>query len=367
MYKFLYLEYTSPHFQFTMKKIFTLLLLLSAGLPGAELRAQQLFSSGTITTTATSKSGVAAPAGTQWSEAQNDAGNTAVSNSTSGFGASQPTLELADDFVVPVGQRWTVSSFSFFAYQTGAATTPSPITALSIRIWNGQPGTPGATVIFGDATTNRLGTSTDALTYRIFNSLYPSTINTPGTTRKVWEVAANVSPTLVLQPGTYWVSWTSTASGNGSHFYVPVTTVNARTQTGANGLQGTTASGATTWAPLTDAGTGTGATAVNQAMAFRVFGTSAPLATRVGQVGPGGLALQVSPTPATDAVNVQLDNLKGSAQLLLTDISGRLVWQGQLPAGSVEAQLPLSEVTAGLYLLEARSATGSVRARIVKK
>lgn len=260
-----------------------------------------------------------------------------------------------------------MSSFSFFTYQTGAAATPSPITSLSIRVWNRQPGTAGATVIFGDATTNRLGTSTDALTYRIFNSLYPSPGSAPGTTRKVWEVAATVSPALVLQPGTYWISWVSTASGTLSHFYVPVTTTGARTQTGANALQGTATGTATTWAALTDTGNPTSATStVNQAMAFRVFGTSSLLATRVGQPSPSGLSIQASPVPATDAVQITLDNLKGHAQLLLTDLSGRVVWAGQVPAGSQAATVPLASIATGIYLLEARTTTGSVRARIVK-
>ena len=326
-----------------------------------------LYNNGSIATGTTSKSGVAAPTGTQWSEVQNDAGNTAVSNTNAGYTASTALgLELADNFAVPAGQRWTVSSFSFMGYQTGAAATPSPFSNLTIRVWNGQPGTTGATVIFGDATTNRLGTSIDALTYRIFNSLYP-TPAAPGTTRKVWEVQATVSPALVLQPGTYWISWASTVTGGGTHFYVPITTVNARTQAGANAVVGTTTGTTTTWAPLTDVGTGTGATTVNQDMAFKVFGVSTPLATRIGQTGPGGLSIQAGPTPATDVLQVQLDNLKGSAKLLLTDANGRTVWTGTMPAGSTNMAVPVASIAAGVYLLEARSGVGSVRARILKE
>ncbi|MBO2011847.1 T9SS type A sorting domain-containing protein [Hymenobacter negativus] len=340
----------------------------SAGTPLFNNGATSLTAS-SIATGATSKSGVAAPTGTQWSEVQNDTGNTAVANTNSGYTASQslsPSLELADDFVVPAGQSWTVNSFSFFGYQTGAAATPSPFATLSIRVWRGQPGTAGATVVFGDATTNRLGTSTDALTYRVFNSLYP-TPAAPGTTRKVWEVQATVAPAVVLTPGTYWVSWSSTVTGGGTHFYVPVTTVGARTQTGANALQGSTTAGVTTWTALVDAGTGTGATSVNQAMAFKVFGTTGPLATRVGQPGPDGLSIQASPVPASDAVQIDLDHLKGNAQLLLTDLNGRLVWTGAVPTGRNTATVPVAGLAAGIYLLEARTATGSVRARLVKE
>ena len=177
-----------------------------------------------------------------------------------------------------------------------------------------------------------------------------------------------MAPALVLLPGTYWVSWSSAATNGDVHFYVPVTTPGARTQAGANAIQGSTTGTTTTWATIVDNGSNAGnPSPVNQSMAFKVFGTSITAATRVGQLGPGGLSLQASPVPATDEVHITLDQLKGSAQLLLTDISGRLVWTGAVPAGQAAATVPLATLNAGIYLLEARTATGSVRARVVKK
>ena len=352
-----------------MNHTFTILALLASATMGTH--AQQLFTNGPIATGATSKSSMAAPTGTQWSEAQNDTGNTTLSNGNAGYSANQlvtPPLQLADNFVVPAGQRWTVSSFSFMVYQTGAAAAASPVGELAIRVWNGRPGAVGANVVFGDAATDRLGTATDALTYRIFNSQVPTAANVPGSTRKVWEVAATVAPALVLLPGSYWVSWSSAASNGNAHFYVPVTTPGARTQPGANAIQGSVTGTTTTWNDIIDNGSNAATPApVNQDMAFKVFGTSILLATRVGQPGPGGLSLQASPVPATDEVRVTLDQLKGSAQLLLTDISGRLVWTGTVPAGQAAATVPVAALSAGIYLLEARTATGSVRARVVKK
>lgn len=235
-----------------------------------------------------------------------------------------------------------------------------------MRVWNGQPGTTGATVIFGDATTNRKGTSTDALAYRIFNSAYPAPGSTVGTTRKIWEVQALVSPALVLQPGTYWVDWSSTATNSAAHFYVPVTVTGSRTQAGTNAIQGAGSGAATTWAPIVDAGTST-ASPVNQDMAFRVFGTSTPLATRAGQTGPDGLSLQVWPVPATETAQIAVAHAKGNTELRLTDLTGRLVWTGSVPVGTIEAAVPVSSLGAGIYMLEARTATGSVRASVVKK
>ncbi|GAB2861195.1 hypothetical protein GCM10027044_21710 [Hymenobacter ruber] len=316
-----------------------------------------------------SSSEVPAPAGMHWSEVQNDLGNTTVANSIAGLGYDGAlSTELADDFMVPAGQSWTVRSFSFFGYQAGAK-DDSPFTGLYVQVWRGQPGTAGATVVSGSAMANCLGHSTDALVYRLLNSRYPTgSAHAPDITRKVWEIEALVTPDLVLPAGTYWVSWTAWApSGTGTNCFVPVTTVGARTQTGANALQQTT-DGADIgpWLPLLDAGIGTNPAPVGLDMAFKIFGTNRPLATRVGQPGPDGLRMQAHPVPATEAVQITLDHLHSSAQLLLTDLKGRLVWSGQLPAGSTSATVPVAACASGLYVLEARTATGSTRIRIVK-
>lgn len=362
---------------------FTLTLVGMLSLATMAAQAQQLFTNGPIATGATSLSGVAAPAGTQWSELQNNTADKTISSTTLGVGANAlgttTTNEIADDFTVPTGQRWTVNGFSFFGYQTGGPAT-SPFTSLTVRVWNGEPGTPGAVVVFGDATNDRLTASTDAMTYRIGNSAFPTPGSTPGTTRKIWEVQATFAPAIILQPGTYWVAWSSTIISGGAHFYVPVTTVGVRMQAGANAIQGATAvftppapAPPTAWSPLVDNGTGGAAppdpnpNRINQAMAFRVFGVSTPLATRVGQAGADGLSLRVWPVPASETAQVAVANAKGNTELRLSDLAGRLVWTGAVPAGTTEAAVPISALGAGVYLLEARTATGSVRASIVKK
>src|SRR5690606_23546742 len=101
-----------------------------------------------------------------------------------------------------------------FAYQTGYAGVTSPITAATLQIWDGVPGEPGSSIIFGDESTNRLNTSGDTGLWRIFNSTVP-TGTVPATNRKIWNIFIGVSPPLVLTAGTYWIDWNTSIAANG--------------------------------------------------------------------------------------------------------------------------------------------------------
>ena len=63
--------------------------------------------------------------------------------------------------------------------------------------------------------------------------------------------------------------------------------------------------------------------------------------------------VHVWPNPAKDRINVQLNEATNDLQLTLTDLSGRILWQGR---GSDTAVVPLPEnLPTGLYLLQAAS------------
>lgn len=92
----------------------------------------QTYSNGGLSSGATSNSGVLAPTCYTWSEVQNQTGVTTVSNTLAGSGgiyntANTSNLLLADDFVVPTGETWDVTSIEVFGYQTGYAWTTVPI------------------------------------------------------------------------------------------------------------------------------------------------------------------------------------------------------------------------------------------------
>ncbi len=242
----------------------------------AEGGSSVIYTNAPLATGATSKSGVAAPAGTQWSELQNDNGNTTESNTTLGTSCSltATVFRCADNFTVPAGQTWTIDGVLVYAYQTSFTGTTSPIIAGTVRIWNGRPGDSGSTVVFGDTTTNRLGTSVDSLLWRIGNSLIP-TPTTPVTNRRIWETTLNVSPALALGAGTYWIDWNTQIAASGAHFAPPATVVGARTQPGWNARQ----FNGTSWVDALDTGNPATAPDVAVDFPFKLSGTTGGGAT----------------------------------------------------------------------------------------
>jgi hypothetical protein len=232
-----------------------------------------LYSNGLLSTGATAKSGAAAPAGTTWSEVQNDAGNLTVANTTAGFRALVTTDRIADDFVVPSGQTWTITSIRFFGYQTGSTTT-STFTGLTFRILNGPP--PTGTVVFGDMTTNRLSTTGFSNIYRTFNTVVPAVCGgatTPAATnRPIMELNAD-GLNIVLPAGTYWLDWSYTGTGVSGPWCPLTTVVDTRTANpAANALQSVNIGA--TYVAVTDAGQGCAPTPIAQDYPFIITGDS---------------------------------------------------------------------------------------------
>lgn len=356
---FVILTAHATHNQQLMKTIFTPLLCL-LGLVGAAPLQAQTYRNGDFTTGTTTKSGVTAPAGYTWSEVQNDAGVTTVSNTSAGYAASKASgFTLADDFTVAPAQSLTLRDVSVFAYQSGYTGTTSPFTELYLRIWRGRPGTAGATIVFGDLTTNRLLTATDARSYRIFNSLYPAP-SAPGTTRRIWQVKAAVAPALTLGPGTYWMEWASTTSGTLAHFYVPVTLPGLRQTPGANALQYSPTSDA--YLAVVDGGNPDAAPDVTIDFAY-TLNDGGTLAVKKN----ADPTLKVGPVPTSGSVLAEFSALRETTTLDLRDALGRSVWQGQAQVGATSATIPLEKLAVGSYLLLLNSSQGSSRARLLKQ
>lgn len=213
-----------------------------------------IYNNGPVSTGANSKTNVAAPAGFTWSELSTDNGGGNHSNTTLGAGcqlvtASAVNNRCADDFTVPAGQTWTINTVVVYGYQTNA--TVNPYTAANLRIWNGVPGGAGVTTIFGDTTTNRMGTVTDSTWLRIGNTLGGAggvTAAPTNSARKIWRIPINVSPALVLSPGTYWIDF---QLNSGANNFTPLISIpGARTTPIANSRQFT----GTAWADLVDIG-----------------------------------------------------------------------------------------------------------------
>lgn len=241
--------------------------------------ALPIYDNGGLATGATSNSGVAAPAGTEWSEVQNETGVTTFSNTLAGVGTAvtaTTVFRIADDFTVPPGEVWTIDSAVFYAYQTGFAGATSPLGAYTLRVWDGVPDAPGSTVLCGDEATNQLVASDDTGLWRIFNSQVPAPGTTPATNRKIWASTVAM-PAACAGPGafpagTYWLDWNSQIGTTTAHFAPTVTIPGARNRAGDNARQRT----ATGWVDVLDVGNPDAiAPDVPQDFPFQLYGSIA--------------------------------------------------------------------------------------------
>ncbi len=188
---------------------------------------------------------------------------------------------IADDFEIANPLGWQIDTITFFAYQTGAPSDPSPFTGLYLQIWNGSPDDPGSTVVWGDLTTNRL------LSSAFTNIQRDSETDPCANSRYIFANVAAVG--TVLPPGVYWLDWMADGSASYNGPWAPPITILGQTTTG-NALQYTTSSGA--WGPANDSGTLT-----QQGMPFVIEG-SLPSTARVE------ISFDVTVTAACGAVIV---------------------------------------------------------------
>lgn len=187
-----------------------------------------------LATGSVAASGARAPSNAQWSEPPLQAG---AANAMAGFacflGSPSGALRIADDFSVPSGQSWTLQKAVLYVYGRNAGTT-SPVSAVTVRIWNGPPGAVGSQVVAGDTTSNRMVSSTALNLYRIFATTVQPLPQAADTTRRVWQVEAAL-PTVALTAGSYWLDVQfSAASAGGQVFIPPVTMPGRRDVPGAN-------------------------------------------------------------------------------------------------------------------------------------
>jgi hypothetical protein len=153
----------------------------------------------------------AAPAGYTWSELQ--AGNTSM-----GFAGTE-TFSLADDFIVPAGEKWNVNKINFYIYKSNHEGNESPVVNIGYEIYSANPSTAGATKIYGDITVNKYSAGIDSKMYRIAN-----TTGSSNTARKIFKITATAAD-LELPSGTYWIKWKTTAIDKTIAHYHPANTV----------------------------------------------------------------------------------------------------------------------------------------------
>jgi hypothetical protein len=195
-----------------------------------------VYKNGNISSGKTSNSGVTAPAGYSWSESQNNSGNSITTNILTGFSCfygNAGKYKLTDDFVVPFGQTWDISSISVYAFRDGYIGNAAPIDTLKLLIWDGFPGLQTSSIVFGDSTTNVLTQSLDSLCFVIENSAVPSPGIPPNARTKIWKLSASV--TKRLNAGTYWLVWQVHDILGGAIYSPPIKVRGSRTLPGWNG------------------------------------------------------------------------------------------------------------------------------------
>jgi hypothetical protein len=149
---------------------------------------------------------------------------------------------LADDFTVPSG-GWNIESITFFAYQSSAPSSPSPMSGLYVQIRDGHPSDNESSIVWGDLSTNRL-----------FDSFYTNIqrdLDTSQCTNQRYIFANTALVDTYLAPGTYWVEWMTEGSTSYSGPYAPPVSMLGQTTTG-NALQGTLTNGS--WKSIDDNG-----------------------------------------------------------------------------------------------------------------
>lgn len=333
--------------------------LLSAAVLAASFTFAQTYDNGGLSTGATSKSGVAAPAGSTWSELQNNTGNTAEANTSLGLGGTYSSATasffLADDFTVPANTQWNITRIDFFAYQTGYTGTVSPFNTARVNIFSSDPSVTGAVSVFGDDTTNRFLSSVDANMYRTGNSIVPVTTN-PATNRKIWKVTANTPVTL--GSGTYWIKYQlqNTVTANAG-FLPPVTIAGTRGLAGFNGKQHSAIDG--TWIPIIDLGNPSTAPDYPLDMPFVITFTTGNLGTDA--VMQYDNRVRVYPNPVNDHFRISNPGKLAISSVEILDSSGRTV--KTLKSAD---EYHISDLPKGNYLVKINSSESPKITKLIK-
>jgi PKD repeat protein len=180
---------------------------------------------------------------------------TSLGMNTLGFGHQFAYgYRMSDDFEITDPAGWDIDTITFFAYQTGAPMSPSPITGVYLQIWDGPPWA-GGSVVWGDLVTNRLLSST-------FSGIQRDSETSPcPNNRYIFADVAQVG--THLPPGHYWLDWMTDGSASYTGPWAPPVTILGQTTTG-DAYQYTGS-----WAPALDSGTGT-----QQGMPFIIEGSA---------------------------------------------------------------------------------------------
>lgn len=215
---------------------------------------------------------------------------SALGLSTFGFAHSPSSgYRVADDFTVTATSGWQIDTITFYAYQPGSGTA-STIDEATLRIWDGRPGDPGASVVWGDATTNVLASSAFSHIYRVQDTHL--TYND----RPI--MAGEVAVNTLLPPGEYWLDWQTGGTLPSGPWAPPVSILGQATTGNARHYD----PGAAAWTDLRDYSTLT-----PQGLPFIIEGTEYQCTDDIPWLSGAPITGTTAPG-ANSAVSVTLDS-----------------------------------------------------------
>ncbi|HRF16419.1 MAG TPA: T9SS type A sorting domain-containing protein [Bacteroidia bacterium] len=307
-----------------MKKLFTLLTALALG--SLTSNAQLIYDNGSIVNQPGAGAGGA------------DVSSLHDGLSSFGIGhAVSSGYRVADDFIIPAGQTWTIDSIVFLAYQTGSGNT-STMTEVNCAIYDGAPDV--GILVFGDQSTNMMQN-----TY--FSNIYRTTETTfTNTDRPVMRNVIVPPSAWSLSAGTYWLDWQTNGTLTSGPWAPPLT--NANTITG-NGMQFDATN--SVWGPCNDGGTLT-----QQGFPFEIYGT---ITTSINNVEAEEiLTVMPNPSKGTFRINAAFTG-KTNLEINVTDLMGKTVYSNMLNDISVVSKtIELKNAAKGVYVLKLNSDSG---------
>jgi hypothetical protein len=326
----------------------------------------QIYNNGSLITGTTAADGFICPSGYSWSEMQHNTTSTTQANSTSGLPAyyyndGTISYSLADDFTIPAGQTWTISSFDFFCYEPIYGGSVPPINQLKIRLYNVNPSTPGATPILGNLTANVYDAtnSDNAFVYRIFHATIPSP-QQPNFSRKVFRIRGNLSATLPA--GQYWVEFQTHATDNTEIFFPPVTVVGSRSVAGANSKVNVIASSSETlgWKNNMDTGIPASAPDVALAIPFLINGSVLGVNETTFESN-----ITLYPNPVDAIFTIVNSSTTTIENVELFDVNSRLIKRVKCNNTS-QINIDATDLSTGIYLVKIISDKSAVIKKIIK-
>ncbi len=262
--------------------------------------------------------------------------------SSYGFGAQLSGAvdnRIADEVIIS-DSTWVIDSVIFYLYQTYTSIV-STITAINMRVWNGEPGNTGSTVTWGNTTANLLSDSYWARIYRDGET-------TAGNTDRPVMACIVVPSGLSLPPGTWWLDFQAEGSSASGPWTPPITIL---TQTTTGNARQLTSTG---WTNIVDNGTST-----PQGIPFKIYGTKSPgigIASRAAET-----AVNIFPNPANS--HVTLTAVEPISMVTLVNAAGQMVLQTSPEA--MQTHLDVSGIHAGIYVLTVQTGHSTLRQKLI--